>query len=90
VAGESSWAAANIPADDTGRLFRTGKAAISAKLAGILDRDRLGSSAADGQDRTEKLRKGRWLGRFFAASRSQSSANGRAIKLNVRHLVDVA
>jgi hypothetical protein len=52
--------------DYTGRLFRKGKAAISAELAGIFDR--LGSSAESWRGRLEKLRKGRLFGRFFAAS----------------------
>jgi len=52
--------------DYTGRLFRDGKAVISAELSGILDR--LGSSVANWQSRVEKLRGGRLLGRFFAAS----------------------
>jgi hypothetical protein len=47
--------------------IRTGKATISADLAGILDR--LGTSVANGQARMEKLRQGRLFGRFFAASR---------------------
>ena len=53
--------------DYTGRLFREGKAAISAELAGIFDR--LGSRAENWHARMEKLRKGRLFGRFFAASR---------------------
>ena len=52
--------------DYTGRLFREGKAAISAKLTGIFER--LGSRAGNWQARMEKLRKGRLYGRFFAAS----------------------
>jgi len=55
--------------DFTGRLFRDAKAVISAELAGILNR--LGSSAEDWQARLEKLREGRLLGRFFAASRAR-------------------
>ena len=43
--------------DYTGRLFREGKARISADLAGILDR--LGSSAEGWQFRMEKLKNGR-------------------------------
>jgi hypothetical protein len=53
--------------DYTGRLFREGKAVISAELAGILDR--LGSRAESWRARMEKLRNGRLFGRFFAASR---------------------
>ena len=43
----------NSEVDYTGRLFREGKAAISAKLAGIFDR--LGSRAENWQARMEKL-----------------------------------
>ncbi len=53
----------------TGRLFREGKAAISAELAGILER--LGSNAESWQARLLKLAGGRLLGRFFAASRER-------------------
>ena len=52
----------------TGRLFREGKAAISAQLAGIFER--LGSNAENWQPRLQKLATGRLLGRFFAASRA--------------------
>ena len=58
-----------ILVDYTGQLFRDGKAAISAELTGILER--LGSSAESWQARLEKLRGGRLLGRFFAASRER-------------------
>ena len=54
--------------DFTGRLYRKGKAAISAELAGILDR--LGSNAESWRARLDKLRSGRLFGRFFAASRA--------------------
>jgi hypothetical protein len=53
--------------DYTGRLFRAGKAAISAELAGILDR--LGTNGETWRIRSEKLRAGRLFGRYFAASR---------------------
>ena len=53
----------------TGRLFRDGKAVISAELSGILER--IGSSAEGWWARIEKLSKGRLLGRFFAASRAR-------------------
>ncbi len=53
----------------TGRLYREGKAAISAELAGILER--LGSNAESWQARLLKLAGGRLLGRFFAASRER-------------------
>jgi hypothetical protein len=55
--------------DYTGRFFRSGKAAISATVAGIFDR--LGSRAENWQTQMEKLRKGRLFGRFFAASRDK-------------------
>ena len=55
--------------DYTGRLFREGKAAISREVAEIFSR--LGSSAETWQARLEKLRQGRLLGRFFAASRKR-------------------
>ena len=55
--------------DYTGRLFRDGKAAISAELSGIFDR--LDSSAESWWARLEKLSRGRLLGRFFAASRDR-------------------
>ena len=55
--------------DYTARLFRKRKAAISADLAGILDR--LNINAASWQARMEKLRQGRLVGRFFAASRKR-------------------
>ncbi len=50
----------------TGRLFRDGKAVISAELEEILER--IGSTAESWWARIEKLSKGRLLGRFFAAS----------------------
>ncbi len=58
--------------DYTGRLFRESKTAISAELAGILAR--LGTSAEGWQARLKKLRGGRLLGRFFAASRERPRA----------------
>ena len=45
------------------------KAVISAEINGILER--LGSSVESWQARLEKLRSGRLLGRFFAASRER-------------------
>jgi hypothetical protein len=50
----------------TGRLFRQGKASISAELAGIFER--LGSSAQHWQTEMERLCGDRLFGRFFAAS----------------------
>ena len=52
-----------------GRLFRAGKAAISAELTGIFDR--LGTNGESWRVRLEKFRKGRLFGRFFAASRDR-------------------
>ncbi len=71
--------------DYTGRLFREGKARISAELAGILDR--IGSSAEGWQVRMERLKNGRSFGRFFAASRDK--LRELAKRLNVRHLVNL-
>src|SRR5262249_22260506 len=48
--------------DFTGRLFRDGKATISAELSGILER--LGSNVDRWWSLLEKLSKGRLLGRF--------------------------
>ena len=71
--------------DFTGRVFREGKARISADLAGILDR--IGSSAQRWQLRMEKLRDGRSFGRFFASSRDK--LREIAHRLNVRRLVNL-
>ena len=71
--------------DYTGRLYREGKATLSAELAGILDR--IGSTAESWQVRMEKLKNGRSFGRFFAASRDRLQAV--ASRLNVRRLVNL-
>jgi hypothetical protein len=71
--------------DYTGRLFRDGKAAISAELAGILER--LNTSAESWWSRIEKLSKGRLLGRFFAASRERLRHVARG--LGVHHLANL-
>jgi hypothetical protein len=55
--------------DYTGRLFREGKAAISREVVEIIHR--LGSNSETWQARLEKLRQGRLLGRYFAASRQR-------------------
>ena len=55
--------------DYTGRLFRHGKATISAELTGIFER--LGCSAQNWRNRIEKLRDERLLGRFFATTRAK-------------------
>ena len=71
--------------DYTGRLFRDGKAVISAELAGILER--LGSSAEGWRERLEKLKAGRLLGRYFAASRGR--LREVAARLGVHHLANL-
>ena len=71
--------------DYTGRLFRGGKAVISAELSGILER--LGSSAESWWSRLEKLSRGRLLGRFFAASRDRLREVARG--LGVHHLANL-
>ena len=55
--------------DFTGRVFREGKAAISREVAEIFQR--IGTNADSWQMRLQKLRAGRLLGRFFAASRQR-------------------
>jgi hypothetical protein len=71
--------------DYTGRLFREGKARISYDLAGILDR--IGSSAEGWQRRMEKLKTGRFFGRFFGASRDK--LREIAGRLNVRRVANL-
>jgi hypothetical protein len=71
--------------DYTGRLFREGKARISDDLAGILDR--IGSSAEGWQRRMEKLKTGRFFGRFFAASREKLEEMAR--RLNLRRVANL-
>ncbi len=70
----------------TGRLFRDGKAVISAQLTGIFER--LGSTAETWWTRLEKLSKGHLLGRFFAASRAR--LRDVAARLGVHHLANLA
>ena len=74
-----------ILVDYTGRLFRDGKATISAELSGILNR--LGCSAESWRARLEKLKGGRLLGRFFAASRER--LRQVAAHLGVHHLANL-
>ncbi len=69
----------------TGRLFRQGKASISAELAGIFER--LGMSDETWRDGMDKLRGERLLGRIFAASRVK--LREIANHLGVRHLVNL-
>ena len=72
--------------DYTGRLFREGKAVLSAELAGIFDR--LGSRAESWRARLEKLRTGRLFGRFFATSRER--LREVAGRLNLRRIANLA
>ena len=58
--------------DYTARLYREGKAVLSGAVAEILER--LGSSAEVWQARLDHLRRGRLMGRFFAASRERLRA----------------
>jgi REP element-mobilizing transposase RayT len=69
----------------TGRLYREGKAAISAELSGIFER--LGTTAEQWEQRLTKLSGGRLLGRFFAASRERLREG--ASKLGVHHLANL-
>jgi hypothetical protein len=69
--------------DYTGRLFRQGKALISAELAEIFER--LGCSAPSWQRRLEMLHGDRLLGRFSASTRAKLREIGG--RLGVRHLV---
>jgi len=52
--------------DYTARLCRAGNAVVSREVAAILDRP--GSTADQWQARLEKLRQGRFLGRYFATT----------------------
>jgi hypothetical protein len=72
--------------DFTARLFRPGKATMSAELAGIFDR--LGTDARSWQVKMKKLSASRLLGRFFAASQAklQEIADG----LDLRYVVNLA
>ena len=69
----------------TGRLFRQGKASISAELAGIFER--LGFGAQRWQHGMEKLRGDRLVGRFNAASAVK--LREIAERLGVRRLVNL-
>jgi hypothetical protein len=71
--------------DYTGRLFREGKAAISAELVGILHH--VGISLEDWQSRLERLRCGRLLGRFLAGSRAR--LREVAMRMGVHHLANL-
>ncbi len=68
--------------DYTARLFREGKATLSREMAEILDR--LHTSAEQWQARLDRLRTGRPLGRFFAATRARLREIGT--RLNLKHV----
>jgi hypothetical protein len=72
--------------DFTGRLLREGKASISKEMVSIFDR--IGSSALAWQGRIVKLRAGRLVGRFLAASRAR--LRRVAAQLGVQRLVNLA
>ena len=72
--------------DYTGRLFRQGKASISAELAGIFER--LGCSAETWNQRMQKLNGSGLLGRYFAATRAKLREISK--RLGVRHVVNLA
>jgi hypothetical protein len=71
--------------DYTGRLFRQGKASISAELAMIFVR--LGCSAQSRQARQQKLKGDRLLGRFFATTRAKLREISES--LGLRHVVNL-
>jgi hypothetical protein len=68
--------------DFTARLYREGKATLSREMAEILDR--LQTSAGQWQARLDRLRTGRPLGRFFAATRTRLREIGK--QLNLKHV----
>jgi hypothetical protein len=72
--------------DYTGRLFRQGKASISAELAEIFER--LGCNAQSWQNRMEQLRGGSLLDHFFATTHAKLWEI--AERLGVRHVVNLA
>ena len=84
--GSRNWLKSLKPVDYTGRLFRQGKASISAELAGIFER--LSVSAQSWQSRMEQLSGDRLLGRFFATNRAKLREITE--RLGVRHLVNLA
>ena len=69
----------------TGRLYRQGKASISAEVAGTFER--MGSSAQNWQTGMERLCGDRLLGRFCAAS--DVKLREIAERLGVRRLVNL-
>jgi hypothetical protein len=72
--------------DYTGRLFRHGKATISAELAGIFER--LGCGAENWNQRMQRLNRSGLLGRYFAATRSKLREISK--RLGVRQVVNLA
>ena len=72
--------------DDTGRMFRAGKASISRELSAVFAR--LGSSAESWQARLLKLSAGRLLGRYFASSRLRLREVAK--RLGAHHLANLA
>jgi REP element-mobilizing transposase RayT len=72
--------------DYTGRMFRAGKAIISAEVASIFER--LNTSAAAWQARLKKLQGGQLFGRFFASTRETLRALAK--RIGVRKLANLA
>jgi hypothetical protein len=70
----------------TGRLIRTGKAAISAEVSAIFER--LQTSAEAWQAKLKKRSAGRMFGRFYAASRETLRA--LAERIGVCRLANLA
>ena len=68
--------------DYTARLYREGKATLCREMAEILDR--LHTSAEQWQARLDRLRTGRPVGRFFAATRARLREIGT--RLNLKHV----
>ena len=68
--------------DYTSRLYREGKATLTREMAEILDR--LHTGAEQWQARLDRLRTGRPLGRFFAATRARLREIGT--RLNLKHV----
>ena len=72
--------------DFTGRLFREGKAVVSADLTGLPRTTRL--KHRRGKPRLGKLKGGRLAGRFFTASRER--LREVAARLKVHHLANLS
>jgi hypothetical protein len=71
--------------DYTGRLFREGKAVISAEVVGILHR--VGISLEEWHDRLERLKRGHLFGRFIAGTRAR--LREVAARMGVHHLANL-